>query len=401
MTVDMDYPFHIYITDWTLRRITRSVFDPSGANLPTSSVFFEGFDGLTGLVVRNRGSSYAPSGSCKGSDESICFTSSKFVCKSKFLDQTSQKCSLSKNFVAIADLNSIKFMNLDLVAPASEINHVMTVVQGDSYMANIAALAYYNDSLIYFNIFDNTFNSLNLVTFLTTPIYRVNHIVESMLQHDNVLYWSDSNYGLICYLSLLNPSSGHKILRQKLSKPRDLAILRGELYWTEWGKSPKVAKIALPESASSVKETVIVIPSPLANLSLTWPNGLVFDGATDAIPPAMVETQLTDDITHIYDIGFINQNIFYTDMLTGSLNVIPLDTGRSSVVIDNLIRPSQFVIRYTTSPSNYCNPVVKNKVCGSDPNIACKSILGSMVECSCVDQVNYVYVKSSKACACK
>lgn len=88
------------------------------------------------------------------------------------------------------------------------------------------------------------------------------------------MYWTDTQLAVV-EVAKIDGTSRTVIVKDNLSEPRSVAVFpkRGFLYWTEWGKEPKIEKAFMDGSA---RKTIVID-------NLGFPNGLVIDYKTNRL----------------------------------------------------------------------------------------------------------------------
>ena len=177
------------------------------------------------------------------------------------------------------------------------------------------------------------------------------------------LYWSDFGSKTLQY-SNLDGSGRGLLLRNTINqspiyaidKPRALAIdpFSGHIYWTDWGKIPKIEKLTL-----TGRNRHIIIRS-----NIFWPNGLTIDYTTSRLywVDAYLDKIETSDlegrgrkvllrVSHPYGVTVYNGILYWSDWTTRSVAAASIDGSSALHNITSGIRPSNIhVVHHSTQP---------------------------------------------------
>ncbi|KAA0723842.1 Low-density lipoprotein receptor-related protein 4 [Triplophysa tibetana] len=155
------------------------------------------------------------------------------------------------------------------------------------------------------------------------------------------LYWTDSGTSRI-EVSNLDGTQRKVLLWQNMEKPRAIALhpIEGKIYWTDWGNLPRIEYSNMDGSGRKI----------IADTHLFWPNGLTIDYAShrmywvDAKHHVIERADLdgknrkaviSQGLPHPFAITVFEDNLFWTDWHTKSINSANKFTGKNQEVIRN------------------------------------------------------------------
>ncbi|XP_057187146.1 low-density lipoprotein receptor-related protein 4 isoform X1 [Triplophysa rosa] len=155
------------------------------------------------------------------------------------------------------------------------------------------------------------------------------------------LYWTDSGTSRI-EVSNLDGTQRKVLLWQNMEKPRAIALhpIEGKIYWTDWGNMPRIEYSNMDGSGRKI----------IADTHLFWPNGLTIDYAShrmywvDAKHHVIERADLdgknrkaviSQGLPHPFAITVFEDNLYWTDWHTKSINSANKFTGKNQEVIRN------------------------------------------------------------------
>ncbi|XP_022905754.2 low-density lipoprotein receptor-related protein 4 [Onthophagus taurus] len=186
----------------------------------------------------------------------------------------------------------------------------------------------------------------------------------------NNIYWSDTHYSII-QVCKMDGSWRKVIIKDDIVEPRSLAVYPklGYLFWTEWGKSPKIQRSFLDGSG---RQTILSKEQGL-------PNGLVIDynearlywtdSQLDLIESSdlngrssmqlMYPKKMTM-LTRPFGLALFGDNMYWTDWLDKSLLRADRKTGERCVVIRNKLDGAMGITTVSQERQSGWNPCVVN-----------------------------------------
>jgi len=157
------------------------------------------------------------------------------------------------------------------------------------------------------------------------------------------LYWTDTGTDRI-EVSRLNGTWRKVLISENLEEPRALALdpEAGWMFWTDWGKEPKIERASMDGSDRVV----------LVNTSLGWPNGIALDlvqrrlywcdAKTDKIEVADMNGAkrreiLSENVPHIFGFSLLGEFLYWTDWQHRSIERVHKWTGEDrKIIVDQL-----------------------------------------------------------------
>ncbi|GBO17456.1 Low-density lipoprotein receptor-related protein 4 [Araneus ventricosus] len=183
-------------------------------------------------------------------------------------------------------------------------------------------------------------NGSNPRTIISTDLVTADGLAVDWVAKN--LYWTDSGRKVI-EVSRVDGSSRKTLVDLDLDEPRAIIVFprKGYLFWSDWGKPPKIEKAYLDGAGRRV----------IVATDLGWPNGLTIDydsrrlywvdAQLDRIETSDLSgkhrMQLVDDVAHPFGLTLYGPHLFWTDWHTKSIERVDKDTGRNRIVIrDNI-----------------------------------------------------------------
>ncbi|XP_013382434.1 low-density lipoprotein receptor-related protein 4-like [Lingula anatina] len=396
----------IYISDWGSSSLV--TYNDETAETATR---LSGLGKIMGLLVTpvTAPTSVPSTMPCRDSDcEEICLpkplvAAESAVCSCNSYNYTvlqsdGKQCAASEDFVLFADMNSIKLVSLNPVT-----RRVQTVIQGNSFYSNFAALVYDSTSkTMYFSdvnrqvIFKANIDGTNVQQF-----YNPGHIIDSMVLSGGRLYWTEFAGGSIVSVALNGDNRTYTVHVTGLDRPRAVQVhdtgSERYLYWSEWGTSDRrVGRVRLGVSTPLV-QTVLT-----SSAGLRWTNSLqivadklyVADGYTKTVYVANLDGSGLTELTqfrsdHIYDISLGGDWIYFTDWRSKRLSVYHRPSGRVEVLAEGLMRPTQMVVQQAEPTPTECP--------SSHGCSQCYPLTGSSWLCGC--PAGQVLLPDGKSCS--
>lgn len=157
------------------------------------------------------------------------------------------------------------------------------------------------------------------------------------------LYWTDTGTDRI-EVARLNGTWRKVLISENLDEPRALALDPevGWMFWTDWGKEPKIERASMDGSDRLV----------LVNTSLGWPNGIALDyvqrrlywcdAKTDKIEVADMDGSkrreiLSENVPHIFGFSLLGDFLYWTDWQHRSIERVHKWTGEDrKIIVDQL-----------------------------------------------------------------
>jgi len=193
---------------------------------------------------------------------------SGYSCKCPFgmeLEKDGTSCKDIQSILLFARRIEIRGISID---PSDKADVILPVTQ----LANAAGIDFEATSGLIF------WSDVN-----EDAIYKVHRngsgrelLVKGILSPDDIavdwlaknLYWTDSGMKII-EVSRLNGNYRKVLFSRNLSQPRGIAVLpqKGKIYWTDWGKLPKIESAFLDGSSRDI----------LVSKDISRPNGLAID----------------------------------------------------------------------------------------------------------------------------
>ncbi|XP_071103874.1 low-density lipoprotein receptor-related protein 2-like [Haliotis cracherodii] len=217
------------------------------------------------------------------------------------------------------------------------------------------------------------------------------------------IYWADLFKSKIYSMNL---DHSNKVALASVSSPRALAIdpCRGYLYWSDWGRSPKIERATMAGN----QRTAIV------TTDLGWPNGLAIDYDQQMIywADAMkdrVERANTDGnyrevvietTVHPFSMTIFGDHIYWTDWtLRGVFRANKFTGSNMQVIIQGLsTRPMGLTVYAADRQKCNTNPCdVFNGGCSH----SCHPAPGDKAECACNDGLDLEVGNGGKMCVPK
>ncbi|KAK8762674.1 hypothetical protein V5799_026062 [Amblyomma americanum] len=183
------------------------------------------------------------------------------------------------------------------------------------------------------------------------------------------IYWADSRRKTI-EVARADGSSRKLLINLDLDEPRALALFpeKGFIFWSDWGKLPKIERSFLDGSARRV----------IIATDLGWPNGLAIDYEMERL--YWVDAQLDciefsdlngknrqkliEGVSHPFGLTQYESYIYWTDWHTKAIEKAHKETGAERVVIrDNIeyLMEIKMVARSRQTGANSCS--VRNGGC--------------------------------------
>ncbi|XP_055711051.1 putative vitellogenin receptor isoform X2 [Phlebotomus papatasi] len=186
------------------------------------------------------------------------------------------------------------------------------------------------------------------------------------------IYFTD---GQKMYISVCS-NSGHycvKLVENNIEKPRGIALYPriGVMYWTDWGAKPQIGVAAMDGTgARAFVDKDIHWPN---GLTIDWPNGRIYwvDAKLNRIESIKLNGEdrrviLRDVVKHPYGIAVFEDQIFWSDWDTNSIQACNKFTGKDHSVVlhsrhiydihiyHSAIQPSEHHPCYGNSCSHLC-----------------------------------------------
>ncbi|KAI0216291.1 hypothetical protein LSAT2_031673 [Lamellibrachia satsuma] len=214
-----------------------------------------------------------------------------------------------------------------------------------------------------------------------------------------LVYYTDTGADLIAVMTL-DGSQHFTLVTEDMDQPRAIVLhpADGLMYWSDWGRSPKIEVAAMDGSQRRVL---------ISLKSTSWANGLTIDpvgkrlywcdGRLHTIESAAVDGSdrnilITTPGTHFFGIVFVEPNVYYTNWnrkYVSKINVSDPTPTPEQVGPDLFSRPNG-IVAYNSGNNAY--DVQMNSSC-SYLNGGCKHVCLATPtghRCACPDGLNFV-----------
>lgn len=218
-------------------------------------------------------------------------------------------------------------------------NHIFTVASNLSKVIGVA----YDGEYIYWTNIQNEAESIvrahadgsNAEILLTSGLDAPEDLAVDWLTHN--IYFSDNimRHIAVCSSDALTCVV---LVTQDVHQPRGLALWpqRGQMFWTDWGNKPMIARASMDGSRSR----------PIVSDNIHWPNGIALDMHQERIywvdaKLGTVETARSDGtarrtvldgmLKHPYGLAVFEDQLYWSDWGTKSVHACHKFSGNSIV----------------------------------------------------------------------
>ncbi|XP_037029978.1 low-density lipoprotein receptor-related protein 4 isoform X2 [Bradysia coprophila] len=278
----------------------------------------------------------------------LCLRSSKgFTCKcptgTKMMNESSTQCySMPQEYLLLALRSGIGQISLD----TPDLFDVVLPIE-DVHGAVVLDYHYNESKIFYADVHADAIKVVNMKnmssskTIISTGLSTPNGIAVDWLAQN--LYWSDTEAKMI-EVSRLDGSCRKVIIQTELNEPRSLIVYpkRGFIFWTDWGKPPKIERSLMDGSNRKV----------IIDSNLGFPIGLAIDFATrklywtDALEDRIEVSdfdgkkrkQIVQHATHPFGVALSGPYIYWTDWFNKSVFRAPKTGSAIGVEIRHGLR---------------------------------------------------------------
>ncbi|XP_042909584.1 low-density lipoprotein receptor-related protein 4 [Parasteatoda tepidariorum] len=183
-------------------------------------------------------------------------------------------------------------------------------------------------------------NGSNVKTIISSDLVTADGLALDWVAKN--LYWADSGRNII-EVSRSDGTCRKVLIDIDLDEPRAIVVFprKGYLFWSDWGKPPKIERAYLDGSSRRV----------IVATDLGWPNGLTIDyearrlywvdAQLDRIESSDLSgkhrVQLVQDVSHPFGLTLFGPHLYWTDWHTKSIERVDIEGGRNRIVIrDNI-----------------------------------------------------------------
>ncbi|XP_054930309.1 low-density lipoprotein receptor-related protein 4 isoform X3 [Dermacentor andersoni] len=359
---------HLYWTDWETKAIHRS--DTNGQNGQTIRTNLAGLMDIHGVNTQYSGINSC--GRTNGGCSHLCLRKPHgFSCACPtgiLLKSDDRTCYEAPSaFLLFANRGSLRKISLDTAD-----NTDMHLPLNDVYNAVAVDFNYDEWKLYYTDVTLDVIrrvdlNGSNVEVIIDRDLEAADGLALDWIAKN--IYWADSRRKTI-EVARADGSSRKLLINLDLDEPRALALFpeKGYIFWSDWGKLPKIERSFLDGSARRV----------MIATDLGWPNGLAIDYETERL--YWVDAQLDciefsdlngksrqkliEGVSHPFGLTQYQSHIYWTDWHTKAIEKAHKETGAERVIIrENIeyLMEIKMVARSRQSGTNSCS--VRNGGC--------------------------------------
>ncbi|CAH1789469.1 unnamed protein product [Owenia fusiformis] len=403
----------LYWNDRNLKTIFKASKEPT---VTTAVEFKTNINMMFGLAVYDQSVQPAGTSACttnNGGCEQLCFPNPDnqgVSCKCAFgkLAQDGQTCEEVNEYLIYAVETEIRSLHLDPddhgepFAPITDLGKAVGIDfdYSDRYLYFSQVRA---DKLSRYSLDSKDVYDLLVKENRTQDGNTYNIVSPDGIAFDWIgrkLYWADSHlHGIYS----MNVDKSHLVTLVRVDKPRAIVLdpCKGEMYWTDWGRSPKIEKATM---AGRNKQTLI-------SSGLRWPNGLTIDFGEaklywcDAALDKIERSDLTgnyretivETTVHPFAMTVYGHFIYWTDWSTRSVYRAMKHTGGDQTRLISGLRGRPMDIHvYAADRQQQCPDPCTNNNGGCSHG--CHPSSNNQAECTCPDGSGLKIGNGGKMC---